>query len=176
MDYAGSVSGGWGLNPGGPLGLYGPSPTTETIQATAEGGRLYIPDQDEYWLKYERFLRFDTFDPGEDWLALRAVQMPNTNLLDGLAAVNNFDPLVPGRFSSWLEMLAEASPEVHSQLLRLMDVGVIERIQRDQPYGVRFSPVSGRARLRWVPCQWLVLGEEEARQLVLSGEINFTTR
>lgn len=163
----------WGLNPGGPLALYGLSPTTGTIQALAQGGRLYIPDQDEYWLKYERFLRFDTFDPGEDWLALRAVQMPNTNLLDGLAAVNNFDPLVPGRFSDWLEMLAEATPEVNNQLLQLMDVGVIESLQRDQPYGVGFSPLPSGARLRWVPCQWIVSGEGEARQRVLSGEIDF---
>jgi hypothetical protein len=162
-----------GLNPGGPLALYGPSPTTRTIQALAQGGRLYIPDQDEYWLKYERFLRFDTFDPGEDWLALRAVQMPNTNLLDGLATVNNFDPLVPGRFSDWLEMLTEATPEVNSQLLQLMDVGAIESLQPDQPYGVGFSPLPGGARLRWVPCQWIVSGEGEARQLMLSGEIDF---
>jgi hypothetical protein len=167
---------GWGLNPGGSLALYGPSPTSESIRALANGGRLYFPDRQEYWLKYVRFLRFDTFNPGEDWLALRAAQLPNTNLLDSLATVNNFDPLVPGRFNDWLAMLAQATPEVYHQFLQLMDVGVIETLQRAQPYGVQFSPLEGGERLRYVPCQWVVSGAEEARQRMLSGEIDFGTQ
>jgi hypothetical protein len=167
---------GWGLNPGGPLALYGPSPTTESIRAQADGGRLLIPAPQEYWLKYVRFLRFDTFDPGEDWMALRAAQMPNTNLLDSLPVANNFDPLVPGRYADWQEMMVEASPQVYDQMLRLMDVGVIETLQRDQPYGVRFQTVPGGQRLRWVPCRWLVASPEEARQRMLSGEVDFAAQ
>jgi hypothetical protein len=167
------LAAGWGLNPGGPLALYGPSQTGESIRALAGGGRLFIPEQQEYWLKYVRFLRFDTFYPGEDWQDLRAVQMPNANMLDSLAGVNNFDPLVPGRFNDWLVMLGQTSPEIYDWFLRLMDVGVIETLQRDQPYGVQFSPLEGGMRVRWVPCQWVVSGEEEARQRMLSGEIDF---
>lgn len=167
---------GWGLNPGGPLALFGPSPTTETIQTLADGGRLFIPDPQEYWLKYVRFLRFDTFDPGEDWMTLRAVQMPNTNLLDTLAVVNNFDPLVPERFAGWQAMLAEVTPQVYDQMLRMMDVGVIGTLQRDRPYGVRFQPLPGSERLRWVPCQWVVSSSQEARQRMLSGELDFTAQ
>lgn len=167
---------GWGLNPGGPLSLFKPSPTTESVRTLAQGGRLFIPQKQEYWLKYVRFLRFDTFDPGEDWHNLRAVQMPNTNLLDSLATVNNFDPLVPGRFNDWLAMLAEAPPETDNSLLRLMDVGVVETMQRDQPYGVRFTSVTGGRRLRWVPCQWSVSGPAEALQRMLNGEVDFDTQ
>ena len=167
---------GWGLNPGGSLALYGPSPTTELIRTQARGGRLFIPDAQEEWLKYVRFLRFDTFEPGEDWSDLRALQMPNTNLLDTLPMVNNFDPLVPGRYAEWEDLLAEASPQVYDQLLRLMDVGVVETLQRDQPYGVRFQSVPGGERLRWVPCWWATSSAEVARQQVLSGEVDFASQ
>ena len=167
---------GWGLNPGGSLSLYGSSPTAEAIRTQARGGRLFIPMAQEEWLKYVRFLRFDTFEPGEDWSDLRAVQMPNTNLLDSLPMVNNFDPLVPGRFADWQVLLAEASPQVYDQLLRLMAVGVVETLQRDQPYGVSFEPVAGGERLRWVPCQWAIASAEEARQLMLSGEVDFASQ
>jgi hypothetical protein len=167
---------GWGLNPGGPLALYGPSPTSESIRDLASGGRLFIPDPQEYWLKYVRFLRFDTFDPGEDWWALRAAQLPNTNLLDLLPMVNNFDPFVPGRFTEWLTMMAQATPEVYDELLRLMNVGVVETLQRAQPYGIQFSPIEESARLRWVPCQWVTHGEAEARKLILSDQVDFNTQ
>lgn len=163
----------WGLNPAGSLDLYAPSPTSASVQALARGGRLYLPDALEYELKYERFLRFDTFDPGEDWLALRAAQLPNTNMLDSLAAVNNFDPLLPGRFVEWLEMLEQAAPQAQSQLLRLMDVGVIETLQSGQPYGVGFQPVPAGGRVRWVPCAWLAVSQEDARQRILGGQVDF---
>ncbi len=42
----------------------------------AHGNRLYLPKHQEDWLKYVRFLRFDTFDSGEDWQNLRAVLLP----------------------------------------------------------------------------------------------------
>jgi hypothetical protein len=70
-------------------------------------------------------------------------------------------------------MLEQAPSELNNQFLRLMDVGVVETLQQDQPHGVQFSPLQGGERLRWVPCRWVVLGEEEARQTMLSGEIDF---
>lgn len=163
---------GGGLNPGEALDLYAPSPAAEEIRAQVGAGRLYFPAHEEDWLKYDRFMRFETFDPGEDWLNLRRVLLPNTNLLDGVAVVNNFDPFVPGRYAAWLEMLEQASPQARQRMLGLMDIGAVAARDRFAPAGVRFQSAA-RAWAWFVPCAELVNTPEEARQRVLSGEVNF---
>jgi hypothetical protein len=161
---------GWGQNPAGPLDLYGASPLAAQVQALASGGRLFIPFAQEQWLKYVRFLHFESFDPGEDWMNLRAVLLPNTPILDGIPTVNNFDPFVPGRYADWQEMLAQASPEVYTQMLGAMDVGVVETLDRYAPYGVRLKQVEGLSGFQWAACARLVHTPEQARQMVLSGD------
>ena len=166
------MTAGWGLNPGGSLALYQPSPVASQIRLLGQGARLYIPKQQEDWLKYVRFMRFDTFESGEDWQNLRAVLLPNTSLLDGIPSVNNFDPLLPGRYVDWLEMLERASPDAHNQMLRLMGIGVVETLNRRQPYGVQYQRFDGRW-LRWINCARLASDPSQARWMVLAGELDF---
>jgi hypothetical protein len=112
---------GWGLNPAGDISLYGPGPGAVKVWGLEMGasGRLFIPEAHEYELKYERFLRFDTFDPGQDWNNLRAAILANANLLDGVPSANNFDPLTPGRYATWMELLNRAEPSTlaHADLM-----------------------------------------------------------
>lgn len=163
---------GWGLNPGASPALYAPSSVVQKIRTQAQGERVYFPKKQEDRLKYVRFLRFDTFNPGEDWQNLRAALLPNTTLLDGIPSTNNFDPLLPGRYTDWLEMLEQASPAAHDQMLSLMGVGLVETLNRRQPYGVQYQPFGGR-RMRWVDCARLASDPTEARRLVLDGEVDF---
>jgi hypothetical protein len=163
---------GLGLNPAGPLELYSPAPTAESVRQLAQGGRLYLPESQETWLKYTRFLRFDTFDPGESWVNLRAVLLPNTNMLDALPSVNNFDPLLPGRYADWLEMLESASPAQYKQLLQLMDVGAVETLSRSEPFGVRFQAFDGQ-RVRLAACGRRAASPDEAREWVLEEGTDF---
>jgi hypothetical protein len=163
---------GWGLNPGAPLDLYAASPVASQVDRLAQGGRLYLPKYQEDWLKYVRFLRFDSFNSGEDWRNLRAVLLPDTTLLDGIASTNNFDPLLPGRYADWLEMLEQATPAAHDQMLRLMGVGVIESLNRKLPFGVQYQPFDGR-RLRWIDCALSASSPAQARSLVLEGGLDF---
>src|SRR5690606_15882427 len=87
---------GWGLNPGIELDFYGePSRLGSEARDFIGAGRLYIPLEDEREIKYERFLRFDTFHLDEDWRNLREMLLPNLSLLDGVRSANNFDPMVP---------------------------------------------------------------------------------
>ncbi len=61
---------GWGLNPGIDPAFYSTSPPAAAeIKEQLAGRRLYLSTTDEQALKFERFLRFDSFDPGEDWAA-----------------------------------------------------------------------------------------------------------
>jgi hypothetical protein len=166
------VSAGWGLNPGIDRDFYrGPAQTAAQVRELAAGGRLYLPEKDEYGLKYDRFMQFQTFDPGENWENLRAVLLPNLNLLDGIASANQFDPLVPGRYARWMETLGgEVSGEVEEQMMNLMSVSVVESIDPRAEYGVQFKTVESGARARWVPCALTVQdGEQALREVVDPG-------
>jgi hypothetical protein len=142
---------GWGLNPGGAADLYQRSPNAQNVHELLQGGVLYIPPDVEEWLKYRRFFRFDSFDPGEDWHNLRAIMLPNTNILDGVPAANNFDPLVPARYAEWMEMLAKAPPGIQAAMMRQMNVRLILRRSQSEPFGVGYSSLEGE-RLHWFAC------------------------
>ena len=168
---------GWGLNPGQELDLYRrPSPLAETArspQGVQDGRRFYLPAADEEQLKFERFLRFDTFDPGEDWTNLRATMLPNIHMLDNLPSANNFDPLVPGRYARWMEFLSKAGPPVQARWLELMAVGSVISVDEAQAYGVRIDP-SGAAgnRWRWVSCGHIAQDGEHAWQIFVAGDLD----
>jgi hypothetical protein len=152
--------------------VYTFSPLKEAVQQKVAGHRLFTPSADEYDLKYMRFMRFDTFDPGEDWRNLRAIMLPNLNLLDSLASTNNFDPLVSGRYANWMAFLAEADPHTRLRLLRLMDVGAVQRIYTPEPYGVLFEAIDGSRRVRWLPCYTLAGDAWLAWEQVTGGKID----
>lgn len=164
---------GWGVNPGADLEVYRQSPLLNEAQQLANGHRSYLPSADEQALKFERFLRFDTFNLDEEWLNIRAVRLPNLNILDGLPSANNFDPLLPGRYSNWIDGLEQASQDVQQSLLDLMDVGVLEFEDASQPYGVRYEARQGSERVRWAPCPRYVADADQALELVLSGQVDF---
>ncbi|MBN2548592.1 MAG: YfhO family protein [Anaerolineales bacterium] len=167
------LAAGWGANPGVSLEVYRQSPLLADVRQKAEGGRIYLPSQDEQALKFERFLRFDTFQINEEWLNMRAVRLPNLNLLDGLPSANNFDPLLPGRYVSWIEDLEQAGPDLQPRLFDLMGVSLLEVADASQPYGVRYQARLGAQRLRLVPCSTYVSNADLARRLVLSGQVDF---
>jgi len=163
---------GVGLNPGETLDLYAPSPAAETVRAQLGARRLYFPPRQEERLKYVRFMRFETFDPGEDWLNLRRIMLPNTNLLDGVSTVNNFDPFAPGRFADWLVMLEQASPPAEARMLDLMNVGAVVELNRRAPNGVRLRAMQGD--WAWfAPCAVRAASPAEARARALGGETDF---
>lgn len=167
---------GWGLNPGEKLDLFGGQDvSTANLPKLAEGGRLYLPEADEQVLKFERFFQFETFEPEQDWRNLKAVLLPNMNLLYGIASVNNFDPMVPGRFASWMETLEAAENPSKEWMMNLMGVRVVERVSMGASADVSFESRSeeGRTRARWTPCAVFVQdGKAALNQTLLSSSEN----
>ena len=167
---------GWGLNPAVDLNVYAdPSPTAAEISGTLNGGRLYLPNEDEYQLKFDRFLRFDTFQPfdfGDDWSSLRAVMLPNVTQLDGISSANNFDPLLPGRYENWLETLQNADHETFNLMLDLMGVTVIERIDSGSINGVKFESRAANPRFMWISCSVQADSGEKALEMIKNNEID----
>jgi hypothetical protein len=167
---------GWGLNPGVEINVYRePSPTAADVKSMLDGGRLYLTAEGEEQLKFNRFLRFDTFQPfeaGGGWQDLRAAQLPNVTLLDSIPSANNFDPLLPGRYSKWMEKLAEVDLETKDLMLNLMGVTVVETIDLSQPNGVRFDTQDAYPRFRWVTCGQQVESGDEALELIIHMQVN----
>ena len=157
---------GWGLNPGA-------APEFYTHSAPVVEGRIYLPPAQEYALKYERFLRFDTFNPGENWLDLRTAQLPNLNLLVGQASANNFDPFVPGRYARWMDVLEGLDANTKARILDLMAVAATEQVDAKRGSGVSFAPRGLVSRFSWVPCAVPASDAENAWEQTFSGEINF---
>jgi hypothetical protein len=170
---------GWGLNPAVGLNVYtDPSPTAEEIKGMLDGGRLFLPLEEEEHLKFERFLRFDTFQPfesGEDWDSLRAAMLPNVTILDGIPSANNFDPLLPGRYVNWIETLGEVDSRTQEHMLNLMGVTVVEHIDSGSPNGVKFESRSAFPRLRWVACSIEAQTGEKAFELIKQDQVDLKT-
>ncbi len=87
-----------------------------------------VSDSRPYWPeKAEEKVKFDTFLPFEDYRVtaqkqaeFRASNLANFNLLDRTYLLNNFDPLLVGRFAHYLKLM-EAYPQ-HLNLLQASGV------------------------------------------------------
>lgn len=133
----------WGLNPTTSPALYRQPGALAGQISTAH--RLHLPSSITRQLTFERFFRFDTFDPGEDWNLARDWGLPNTTMLDGLRSADNFDPLLPARYADWMERVEAAPPSIRDPLLDLMDVGWLGTLEGDR---VVYAKRAGAARVR----------------------------
>jgi hypothetical protein len=160
---------GWGLNPVISIELFRQPFQNEKAGSPAFSRRFFIHPDDEYTIKFEKFFRFDTFRNIEDWVPLRRSWLPNINLLDEVAMVNNFDPFVPDRFAKWLESITKARREgqelVYQRLLKISGVQVL--IEIDGEGELKTIPLEGSERFQFFECAKKVRTSEEALEAVL---------
>ncbi len=117
----------WGFHQGADPSLYEKATAAaKEVKAQADGGRIYISADDLQQLQYDTFFNFRDFRMDGKWDALADAVLPNTNLYGGLASLNNFDPLVPGRYSQFMAALEEVDENTRLRLLRHMGVTLIE--------------------------------------------------
>jgi hypothetical protein len=132
------------------------------ISAVAQGQRVYLSYTDEYTLKFQRFFRIDDFNKVESWSNIWQVLLPDFNLMAKTAYVNNFDPLLPGRYATLINYLNKLSPDQRTGFLRIMDVGTIESIDPELPAGVQYRPVQENGRFQWAPCAIYATDENDS--------------
>ncbi|MDD5369832.1 MAG: YfhO family protein [Anaerolineaceae bacterium] len=153
----------WGMNPGINLAFYREPATNQAeVSRLLNGKRLYISRSDENILKYERFFQVKTLNPPRPWDELKGYFLANANIFAGIASVNNYDPLVPGRYARWMDYLDQASPDLKQVMLRLMAVSVVEKPDENLEAGVRFEPLQAAAKLSWAACAQFAINEEDA--------------
>lgn len=170
---------GWGLNPGISVDFYTiKNNITKFEQESFDQGRLYLSKEDEEFLKFDLFFRFDTFDPfvkRGSWADLRESLLPNLNILNRIPSVNNFDPLVPSRYAEWMSMLESSKGARKENLLKLMNVSIIEQVNKNNIDEVNFIHLAPSQRIRWVPCSIRVDNGEEALQRITTSKLDFDT-
>lgn len=154
------VAAGWGMAPSAPRALY--TQPTGLAQDLGGEGRLYMPPELEYELKFGRFFRFDSFDPALDRGAARRAGLPNTAMLDGLASANNFDPLLPASFADWMERLSALDEDARRPYLARLGVGWQAQADPEAPEGVRYHAVEGARRVWVAPQAEFVASRPEA--------------
>lgn len=122
--------------------------------------RVFLAPEDEYAVKYSRFIRFRSFEPLEAWENMRTVILPNLNILDQISSANNFDPFVPARYSLLMEQ------SLPFDFLANLSVGVVHRRAVDQPLGIEPITLSNALKLskrvRMLGCPTAVVSTDQA--------------
>jgi hypothetical protein len=131
-------------------------------------GRIWIPANSEYDLKFGRFFRFDDFRPLEDWENIRNVNLPNTNLLSNINLVNNFDPFVPDRFQRFLDILNNFQGQKQIELLGLMDVVGVEQFNADSRMGIQLNPIEGSQDYQWYECVQISQNVNDSQEMLIN--------
>jgi hypothetical protein len=120
------------LNPALDASIYRtPAASSQLLDLRLAGRRYYQFEADEHALIYDRFFRFDDFGPARlpFWQAARAAMLPNLSLLDGIATSNNFDPLLPARYTELAQALQAASPAQALAIFRAMNVQALIAVE-----------------------------------------------
>ncbi|TFH37649.1 MAG: hypothetical protein E4G99_01990 [Anaerolineales bacterium] len=165
---------GQGLNPATDPSVYEGNILAERGIVTDQ--RLYMPSALEQRLKFEETHRFDVFDPGIEWETVRRIALPNASLLDGIASVNNFDPMVPERYAAFLEAFETLGASQQEAWLSWM--GVAYRISPDpeNQLDVIFEPVVTQGRVHLPAQAVFVESPDQALDQVISGKVDLETR
>lgn len=169
------VVAGWGLIPAMDIDYYRDNIAwAEDIRDQIEDGRLYIPEDDEIEIKYQRFFEFDSFTSDSSWLEMRHIALPNANLLDRTPVANNYDPFVPGKYQSWIEQLDDLPFERQNLWYNLMNISLLEQVSPSGERGVQLRPVETAGRARYLPCVIGVDNGDDALKLMVTGEADLS--
>jgi hypothetical protein len=156
------------LNPTISLNLFrGKSRLAEEVSSDH---RIYMPADVEERLKFEWTHRFDTFYPDVDWRLVRDFGLPNTTMLDQIPSANNFDPILPDRYVTWMGAVGTASVEKSTQMLEMMDVGWVAILGTGDKYQIDYLPLPNPNRITLVGEAVWVDGSESALNAVLNPD------
>lgn len=87
--------------------------------------------------------------------------LPNINMFDGIHSASNFDPLLLGRYQTWLDRFDKANNDQKKQMLKLMDVDVYLKTLLKSESGVVSLPQEKGSLANWSGCAQ-VAGDEQS--------------
>lgn len=141
-----------GLIPVTSMEIYRPLDLPHELQPLIQQGRLYLPPPSEYELKFKHFFRFDRYESGENFGALRISLLPNLNLLASVSSLNNFDPLQPGCYNTLITFIESQPESLKMAWLENLNVAVVEYHDEPSSLGIKFHPLNPKGRWQWFTC------------------------
>ncbi|MHC1784814.1 MAG: YfhO family protein [Anaerolineaceae bacterium] len=152
----------WNLNPFIDARFYQRATASEPLLAFNETRRVFLPEESEYRMKFDRFFTFNSHFSTEEWEQLWAANIPDANLITGTQMLNNFDPLLPSRFVKLNNYFATLNQDDLIKMLENLSVTEIETATKSNPEEIKFTAVNGKDRYRMYPCAVSAANSEEA--------------
>ena len=133
-------------------------------------GRYFLDQKNEYLLKFSKYLRFNDFSAPGDWQLMREARLPDINMLDKTYSASNFDPLLSGRFQSWLDRYDNAGDLQKDHMLDDMDVGTLLVTELSGPAnGVNPIQKAHSGPVRWAGCSKMANAPQDALDLTINN-------
>ncbi len=142
----------WGVNPGIKIDTFTTEKgSTYTSSEPETQNLIYIDVLTEQKLKFEKYFRFDSFINSEGWEGLTKYLIPNSNILNGLSVLNNFDPFITQRFESFTKIIIPKITVEDSEFNRFWSIGDV--IGSVQPPNIKsIKNMDDTLRIRWFNC------------------------
>lgn len=140
---------GRGLNPTANLDLF----DENLVPPPIHSGRVYLPAEDEYAIKFDHYFQFENFHAVDDWLPIRETYLPNLAILNHFTPlVNNFDPLLLDRLVTWSDTIDELPAEDAAAFLNLSNVFAVVNKDDTTSSGARVNTIEPGQDIRWFSC------------------------
>jgi hypothetical protein len=141
------------------------------LETVVSDDRIYMSSEIENEVKFDWTHRFDTFYPEVGWGSVRDSGLPNTALLEGISSANNFDPILPDRYVTWMEAI-EILPETQlKNVLRMMGVGWVAELSTSSKE-VGYIEIGGSKRFWFAGEAVWVESPERALQQTLQKDFD----
>lgn len=156
------IAAGWTMNAFIIKDFYRISGADKNLLVLQADQRVFLAEESEYRIKFDRFFTFKSHFIEEDWDNLWTVNLPDTNILTGVQMVNNFDPLLPSRFVRLIGYLESLEGDALRRVLQKLSVTALETAGRDDPKMITFTAIAPHDRYRLYPCAEVVSESEQS--------------
>ncbi len=156
-----------GFHPAVERDFYARSSNSGQLGTLDAGSRIYMDAELEDRLRYQDFFRFDSFISNRAVDEIRQTNLPNTNILNGVPSLNNYDPLQLGTYVEFVDILEEVPEETRNRILENIAVG--KRLLLTDAGGIGFENLAALPIYQWFNCPKLVIDNLEARNAMLTN-------
>lgn len=157
---------GWGLNPGVKINFY------NVDRSEVSGTRAFMTEGLEYELKFRKYFRFDSFSADAPWEDMHQDLLPNLPMLQRMEMVNNFDPLVPARYQTWLSEYNKLDERDRHQMTELMNIGQFISEANGQIQKIDISPNDSFSEVRINDLAIISKTDQEVLDLILDQSLD----
>jgi hypothetical protein len=166
------------LNPAIDTRLYEIEESPNSLTSRKHADIYYWDSLQENAQRFNRFFQFKDIRATEDIYNLLATYLPNTNMISNVATLNNFDPIVPARYTDFMMELNNSSEVERNRYLSLASVDEISSVAPTNIHEISWIRINTLPEVRLVPCSEFTKTPDNALNWLRKAiqENNFETR